>query len=284
MSKKAIKANTYNNLVTDLKSLIFEGQEKALSELNRIRLETYWKMGKRIVQVEAKLEGREKETLALSLSEDLGLDRSLIYRIMQFFELWPGGVPVVDKQVLSWGHHVKLLSIKNPEERQFYLLTATRQNWGRDTLRKAVKKKFFQATQRQADTSPLVITRDYSPLFVYKAHVKEVIDGDTLLVYIDLGFQTWSEQRLRLRGIDVSEPDDPKKKNREQSKKAIKYISDRLLKAPFIVIKTYKTDRYGRYIADIFYHPTITQKDTMATMGFFLNEELVQEGLARSTI
>ena len=42
----------------------------------------------------------------------------------------------------------------------------------------------------------------------------------------------------------------------------------------------YKTDMYGRYVADIFYHPTIKKKEDVYDEGFFLNAELLAEGLA----
>ena len=37
------------------------------------------------------------------------------------------------------------------------------------------------------------------------AHVERVIDGDTILVEIDCGFNIRARQRLRLRGIDAPE-------------------------------------------------------------------------------
>ena len=42
-------------------------------------------------------------------------------------------------------------------------------------------------------------------LYTYKATVERVIDGDTLLVRIDLGFRTTIQERVRLRGIDEPE-------------------------------------------------------------------------------
>ena len=42
----------------------------------------------------------------------------------------------------------------------------------------------------------------------------------------------------------------------------------------------YKTDMYGRYVADIFYHPTIKKMEDVFEKGFFLNAELLSAGLA----
>ena len=42
-------------------------------------------------------------------------------------------------------------------------------------------------------------------LFTYKAYLERVIDGDTLLVNIDLGFSVSIEQLLWLHGLDAPE-------------------------------------------------------------------------------
>ena len=42
-------------------------------------------------------------------------------------------------------------------------------------------------------------------LYTYRATVTRVIDGDTVVADIDLGFRTWRHgERLRLYGIDAS--------------------------------------------------------------------------------
>lgn len=37
-----------------------------------------------------------------------------------------------------------------------------------------------------------------------------------------------------------------------------------------------------RFIADIFYHPTLKQKEDVAISGFFLNDQLLQVGQAEA--
>ena len=57
-------------------------------------------------------------------------------------------------------------------------------------------------------------------------------------------------------------------------------MEERLKEIKFMVIKTYKTDMYGRYVVDVFYHPTIKKMEGVYEKGFFLNMELLSEGLA----
>jgi endonuclease YncB( thermonuclease family) len=108
----------------------------------------------------------------------------------------------------------------------------------------------------------------------YKAIVENVVDGDTLLARVDLGFNVWISQRFRFRGINAAEMGDG-------GEAAKQFVIDKLNGIPFVVIKTYKTDMYGRFVADVFYHPTLKDKEDVAEDGFFLNQEILQAGLAK---
>ena len=49
----------------------------------------------------------------------------------------------------------------------------------------------------------------------------------------------------------------------------------------FIMIKTHMIDIYGRYLGHIFYDATgIMDGDEVFAKGVYLNEEMLQEGLA----
>ncbi|HLF17748.1 MAG TPA: DUF1016 N-terminal domain-containing protein [Candidatus Omnitrophota bacterium] len=110
-------------------------------------------------------------------------------------------------------------------------------------------------------------------LYTFKATLERVIDGDTLLCVIDCGFGTWVRQKLRLRGIDCAELV-------TQKGQAAKAFVESELKGKALVIKTYKTDKYDRYLADIFYAPAKTSPEETATEGAFLNQQLLDKDLA----
>jgi predicted nuclease of restriction endonuclease-like (RecB) superfamily len=70
---KAINAQPYSSLITDLASLIEQGRKAAVRYVNTALVATYWLMGRRIVEYEQK--GRERaeygEALLKRLSKDL---------------------------------------------------------------------------------------------------------------------------------------------------------------------------------------------------------------------
>jgi micrococcal nuclease len=116
---------------------------------------------------------------------------------------------------------------------------------------------------------------DKSQCFTYKAFIKNIIDGDTITVDIDLGFNILTTHTLRLNGIDC--PELPT----EEGQKAKAFVEQSLSGVPFIVIKTYRPDKYSRYLVDVFYSPELSDPDEVILKGSFLNQELLDQKLAQ---
>ena len=105
------------------------------------------------------------------------------------------------------------------------------------------------------------------PIYKFENAVcKNVVDGDTIDVIIDVGFKIKVEQRLRLNRIDAPEI---RGKEKEKGLKTKEYLMLKFrLPGPIIIIETQKTGKYGRYLAEIWLD------------GKNLNDELVEKGLA----
>ena len=106
--------------------------------------------------------------------------------------------------------------------------------------------------------------RTTSDLYTYRAYLDYVIDGDTIVFYVDLGFRTYSRQKLRLCGIDTPELKTP------EGERAKTFVEEIFKKPKMITIKTYRKDKYDRYLADIF----------VGSKKIFLNQKLLDEKLA----
>ena len=111
-------------------------------------------------------------------------------------------------------------------------------------------------------------------MYEYKAVLKRVVDGDTMDVIIDIGFQLTTEQRIRLKGVNTPETWRQKKDSEEYKKgmQATKFVVERFEKNnnEFIIKTSKNKGVYGRYIAEIFF------KDSELS----LNEELLKKGFA----
>ncbi len=106
-------------------------------------------------------------------------------------------------------------------------------------------------------------------MYTYRAMVKRVVDGDTIDVLVDLGFDVHIRQRLRLYGINTPET---RGKTREAGLKSKDFVIQWIGQHQGIVIKTFKDKRgkFGRMLA------VINGPGT----GLSLNDELTDRGLA----
>ena len=111
-------------------------------------------------------------------------------------------------------------------------------------------------------------------MYEYKATVKRIIDGDSLVLDIDLGFYMFmNETKIRLYGLDTPEMNSEDPLLRLQAIMAIRYLYDNLQVGEKVTIKTVldKREKYGRLLA------TIITND-----GLNINEGLIQNKLAVS--
>lgn len=81
-------------------------------------------------------------------------------------------------------------------------------------------------------------------MYRYKAEIERVVDGDTIDMLIDLGFDVWTHQRIRLHHIDTPE------KNTPLGKALKKHMADQL-EGKYIFIDVTKPDKYGRYLGTL---------------------------------
>jgi len=85
--------------------------------------------------------------------------------------------------------------------------------------------------------------------------VKNVVDGDTIDVIIDLGFDILFSSRVRLAGIDTPESRTTDKAEKALGLEAKEYLKKKLKDAKTVVIRTEKMDsseKYGRILGWVY--------------------------------
>jgi micrococcal nuclease len=111
---------------------------------------------------------------------------------------------------------------------------------------------------------------------MYEYRVKKitgVVDGDTIDVDIDLGFNVSYSQRVRLAGIDTPESRTKDKFEKTLGLEAKEYLKSKLKDATLIVIKTEKPDsseKYGRILGWLY-----VDGDTVS-----INDHMIEDGYA----
>lgn len=108
-------------------------------------------------------------------------------------------------------------------------------------------------------------------MFDYKARFLKAIDGDTIKVDIDLGFDVWLMGAvIRLARIDAPEIRSSQRIDAEAAKG---YLEKLLMGRPIKVITDRdKEGKYGRVIAEVYYQESngisVNVSDKMAVEGF----------------
>ena len=108
---------------------------------------------------------------------------------------------------------------------------------------------------------------------IVQCEVKEVlkiVDGDTIDVMIDIGFETYRKIRVRFNGINTPESRTRDLREKELGLKAKAFTTDFLSRAKKITLKIDKKEKFGRYLGKIYNE-----------RGECLNDALLGAGLAR---
>jgi micrococcal nuclease len=107
----------------------------------------------------------------------------------------------------------------------------------------------------------------------YVRKVESIVDGDTIDVLIDLGFDILFASRVRLAGIDTPESRTKDLAEKKLGLEAKEYLKYKLKDAKSIKIKTEKMDsseKYGRILGWIFIDDQTTS----------INDQMIAEGYA----
>ena len=84
-------------------------------------------------------------------------------------------------------------------------------------------------------------------MYEYSCEVKRVVDGDTVDVILNLGFDIFYKSRVRLYGIDTPESRTRNKDEKARGKMAAAYLEDAINNGNTVVIQTKLKDSRGKY-------------------------------------
>jgi len=118
-------------------------------------------------------------------------------------------------------------------------------------------------------------------MYVYKAKLDRIIDGDTVDAVIDLGFDITIHKRIRLAGIDTPES---RTRDLEEKKRGLasKARLVEMLEGGEFILESKEVGKYGRVLGTLFVEK-ITDDNLTAEpqiMKVNINETLVREGYA----
>lgn len=142
-------------LLGDLRQIIDSARSRVAATANYELTAMYWNIGNRINRDMLNNERAEYgkqivATVARQLQEEYGtkgFDEKSIRRMMQFAQTFPDFQIVAQLATkLSWSHFIEVLPLKEPLQREFYLMMAASERWGRNKLREKIDGMLYERT------------------------------------------------------------------------------------------------------------------------------------------
>ena len=135
--------STSPNLFSDVCGIIEQGRQQAYAAVNKSMIETYWNIGKRIVEEEQS--GKERaeygEEIINNLSIQLthrygrGFSKRYLAYFRRFYLIFQDITILQSRlQNLTWTHIIKVLRIDDETAMRWYLEAASKEMWSVRTL------------------------------------------------------------------------------------------------------------------------------------------------------
>ena len=159
--------NSNNILINDLRKIIDQGRRQAYISINASMIQTYWNVGRRIVEEEQHGDKRAEygqeiaRNVARQLEAEYGSNfnfRNICY-FRQFY-LYFKDLEIVNARVhnLTWTHIRHLLRVTDEKARLWYMQVASTQLWStRELERNIYSQYYYRLLANQKDkTAPVV--------------------------------------------------------------------------------------------------------------------------------
>jgi predicted nuclease of restriction endonuclease-like (RecB) superfamily len=170
----------------EITQLIVSARQRAVQAVNTALIDLYWQVGQVISHKIAAAEWGDAVVpqLAAHLAQTQpglrGFTRSNLFRMRQFYETYRDDEKVAPlARQLPWTHNLIVLNqSKRPEEREFYLRQAMKEQWSKRELERQFKTALFERTVlNPPKVSPLVTQIHPDALSIFKdSYLVEFLD------------------------------------------------------------------------------------------------------------
>lgn len=151
MEKQLIdKEAISNELAEEIKKLVLEARNKISKEVNGTLVDTYWNIGKTIIEKEqsGKIKAEYGKAILLNVSKKLtndigkGFSKSNLFNMRRFYLVY-SKIPDTSG-ILGWSHYCELISIKDENKRNFYEKETINSKWSVRELQRQIETSLFE--------------------------------------------------------------------------------------------------------------------------------------------
>jgi predicted nuclease of restriction endonuclease-like (RecB) superfamily len=177
----------------DIAAILQSGRSTACRAVNTAMVETYWRIGQRIVEEEQ--HGKERadygKALIANLSRHLGesfgkgFSVANLWNFRQFYLTFPSFEHFSTQRVenLAWSHIRLIMRLDNEAERCYYLNEAGSQNWSVRLLERHIQSGYYR---RLLSTQTATPSADKGRLAALQASPADLIKDPYVLEFLGL--------------------------------------------------------------------------------------------------
>ena len=150
------------NFILEIKQLVARGRQEAYAAVNQAMVNAYWQIGRRIVEEEQNGSTRANygkqilKQLSAALTEEFGKGFSVqnLYYFRQFYLTFPE-IFHTPCGILTWSHYRRLLSVTDPQAREWYAKEAAEQMWSYATLNRNISTQYYERLLLSQEKAPV---------------------------------------------------------------------------------------------------------------------------------
>ncbi|HWW38422.1 PDDEXK nuclease domain-containing protein [Pedobacter sp.] len=179
------------NLYGNVKQVIESARETAYRAVNFAMVQSYWQIGKLIVEEEQN--GKERagygDALLKHLAKKLGMDYGKGYTVsnLQYMRQFYITFQIYHalRGELSWTHYRSLLKVEREDARMFYMNEAVNCNWNTRTLERQINSSYFERLVMTPEQSRPLLKEEAETQKV-ELEAKDFIKDPYVLEFLDL--------------------------------------------------------------------------------------------------
>lgn len=197
-----------NNLYKEVKQLLENARNRVYQTINSTMTQTYFEIGRKIVEEEQGGEERAKygamliQNLSNELTKEFGKGFSVdnLENMRRFYLAFSISETVSRKFVLSWSHYLFLTRIDNIDERNFYEIEALENSWSLRELKRQFNTGLFERLALSKDKSKI---KELSTKGQVVQKANDMIKDPYILEFVGLPeLSSYSESELEQKLID----------------------------------------------------------------------------------
>lgn len=202
---------TNNNFYQEIKELLYSAKNKVYQTINTTMTQTYFQIGKRIVEEEQNGELRAEygkkliKNLSLELNKEFGDGFSIdnLKNMRRFYLCFQKSETASHQFKLSWSHYIFLTRIENIDERNFYEIESIENSWSLRELKRQFDTGLFERLSLSGDKQKI---KELSLNGQVVQTAQDLIKDPYILEFVGLPeLSVYSESELEQKLIDKLE-------------------------------------------------------------------------------